>query len=443
MIQKLSRIVLIFGMTLFFLGAVAVTLGGVTWGWVNGPVLIAGIAVVVLIVGAVAVVRIIGAMEGLFIRFMLVWQALRRIRSETERQEMASGFYRVDHHSAGAAVVDRNGGFFVLQPPTPTPPGAGKIADQGRDPEPLEEIEEPEPLPSVMDYIVDSQSLILLGPQNAGKTTLMSHLIDERAGGGDMIAVVDPHGYEGKYPGVARIIGASRSYSEIDHFFLGMLDEMQRRYSEYNGRNSWTPISIFVDEMTLVSQHVQAAKQFMESALTEFRKAHMSLVLCLHSRRAKFLNLQGAFDLAEGVDYCNLKKVRQERWAELELAGNDEIIYAALPGPYGGSGRRGPGQTHRHRTQGNTADTGRTQGHRHGQTHRPGRAQRPMSIGLSGPDTSQTRERTQDTPPTHRIIIEMWRAGKSFNQIAKEIFGSRGGRQTKEIKAILANYGLI
>ena len=245
MIQKLSKLVLVGGMALFFLGTVGVILSGISWGWVNGPVIVGAVGVAVLAVGAFGLIWILGAAEGLLIRFALIFQALRRIRAETEKQEMASDFFTINHPTAGAFAIDRHGRQFLIQPPVGTPQGTPPGTPTS--PEPVPEIEEPEPLPPAMDYIGDSQSLILLGPQGTGKTTLMSHLIDARADYGEMIAVVDPHGFDGKYPGVARIIGAGRSYREIDHFFLGMLDEMNRRYQEYNGRNDWTPISIFVE----------------------------------------------------------------------------------------------------------------------------------------------------------------------------------------------------
>jgi hypothetical protein len=37
----------------------------------------------------------------------------------------------------------------------------------------------------------------------------------------------------------------------------------------------------------------------------------------------------------------------------------------------------------------------------------------------------------------------MYEAGESFNEIARQVFGNTGGKQTGQIKQVIAKYGAI
>ncbi|QTA83884.1 p-loop domain-containing protein [Desulfonema limicola] len=185
-----------------------------------------------------------------------------------------------------------------------------------------------ENLPPVIPAIAKSLVLVLLGSQGTGKTTLLCHLIDARSDG--QAIIIDPHGYPGKYNG-HEITGAGRNYSACDDCMQWLMDEVNRRYKDYYNKQ-YKMLYVYIDEATLLKKNCGSFQSFMEIMLTESRKVNIRLTLCLHSRRAKFLGLDGAMDLAEGINWLNLKHENGKRWGELETdRGN---VSYSLPGPY-------------------------------------------------------------------------------------------------------------
>lgn len=355
---------------------------------------------------------------------------------------------RLNKHLADARIQKARAasGFAVIQDPKGTQqviydhrnnswlhyfkPNSAKLLEAmtERQPDPLQ-VEKAQDLEPIMDYISDAQSLVLIGSQGSGKTTLLQHLIDHRLSQ-DACVVIDPHGYAGKYP-TDQIAGQGRNYQQIDDVLAGMVSEMHRRYEDYGSRASFTPSSIFVDEYTLLTRNCPNAAPFLESALTEFRKVRMKFVLCLHSRRSKFLGLKGSMDLAEGIIFCTLKKQGRDRWAEVELE-DGQTVKCSLPGPYHGGGP-GPG------TRG-TRPTHGTQG-----TRGPGfYAETPDSDEpCTVSEVYSIPMDTVDGDDKEREIVRRYRLGETLSQIAEAVFGSRGGRQYQLIKAVLSERGII
>jgi hypothetical protein len=56
-----------------------------------------------------------------------------------------------------------------------------------------------------------------------------------------------------------------------------------------------------------------------------------------------------------------------------------------------------------------------------------------------GPERREIFE-TDDTRTA--AIIRLYRAGCSITEICKQVFGVKGGRQTKRIRAVLERYGI-
>ena len=204
------------------------------------------------------------------------------------------------------------------------PVGAGR-----RGPEPVAGIEGPER--PALEVLSDALAIALVAPQGTGKTTFLQHLVEFRR---TNPLIIDPHGFPGKY-GPRPIIGAGRDYAAVDRAFSGLLEEVDRRYQDYY-RRDYPMVDVYVDEATLLNANCPTFKKFVEVGLTEFRKANIRLTLCLHSRRSKFLGLDGAMDLTDGVSFVALKKEGGRRWAELE--SDEGPVRLSLPGPFHGAG---------------------------------------------------------------------------------------------------------
>jgi hypothetical protein len=151
-------------------------------------------------------------------------------------------------------------------------------------------------------------------------------------------------------------------------------------------------MTIGIDELTLLHSKCKNISDFMQSALTEFRKVGMKLIFCCHSRRAKYLNLQGGYDLTDGIVFVDLKNQNGNRSAEITRNGVTDQTKYALPLP-----------CHGHVTSCHDNDLN---GH-----------------GVTGGHD--------------RRIFEMFREGYSLSKISKEIYGIKNGKSVQKIKDIL------
>jgi hypothetical protein len=258
----------------------------------------------------------------------------------------------------------------------------------------------PEPdeiMPAVLPVIDNALVCCLYGPQGTGKTSLLCHALESRRG--EQVYVIDPHGYEGKYPH-GQMLGAGRDYKEIDSALTMLVRELDRRYSEYAGQD-FERLSVFIDELTLLNKHCHNFKDFMPVMLTESRKVGIRIVFCVHSDRAEILGLKGSYDLADGMTKIALHNDNGNRFAE--IAGQTY----ALPGAY-------PQQTGMITRN----DTGKPSA---------------MTQDMTG-QKKNTEVLTADKNESDRVY-ELQQRGFSLSEISREIFGD--GRKTAKIREIL------
>jgi hypothetical protein len=172
--------------------------------------------------------------------------------------------------------------------------------------------------------------------------------------------------------------------------------------------------------------------------MTESRKVNIRLVICLHSKRAKTLGLDGNFDLADGIDFLELKKENGQRWGEFETGGN--VIRLALPGPFTGGVTKG-------------ADAGVTNGVNAGvdtgvkkgvNIQHPENTVRTPEKTVFG--NVYTPEKYQAEIPyfidTESEIVRMFNAGNSVTSIGQKIFGTKSGPNNLKVKMILNQNGI-
>lgn len=465
MIQKLSKLVLVGGMALFFMGAVAVTLSGVSWGWVNGPVIVASVGVVVLIVGAVVVSWIVAGAESLMIRFALIFQALRRIRAETEKQEMAADFYQVVHPTAGAVAVDRNGRMIVLKPPVGQP--TGKAPTPEPDPEPVDD--GPEIVGPLLPVLEGMSRILLIGGMGAGKTELLRHLAWAKAQQDGHVIICDSHAAPDTWPEFVQVAGIGRNYPEIEGAVNYVCDELDKRYQERAAgtRKAFEPLTLIVDELFVLNQFCNLKSQF-KSLLAESRKVDIGLIVAGQSDRAGALGLSGNYDLVSGFEACcYLERLDNGQRVGFIRAGNRrDGKYYLHPGPFRGrggsagkqSGVSGPGPSRPSwAADGPTTTGGYNYNATTGENAHTG-AKWPFSghcnevggnkVGYH-PDAEQyvqeasRRDIFEAADSTTATVIKMYRSGSTVAEICRQVLGAAGGNQSKKVKRILSTHGLI
>jgi energy-coupling factor transporter ATP-binding protein EcfA2 len=245
------------------------------------------------------------------------------------------------------------------------------------------------------------QRCLIVGPSDSGKTTLLQWLISRRSQTSKSI-VIDPHGWPDKWPS-STVVGTGRNYIEIDRALDALVRLMTKRYDEIGKgmvvEGMHPRVTILIDEWRAIVYNVKGASEAIKALLTESRKAAFSVFVASHSDRAKPLGLEGEYDLKDGFAVVRLAVVNGQRQATLDT-GNGEAP-ATLPGPFVGS--------------------------------------IPQVVDI---DRLTFTEADLEPEPTvtETHIMQLYGQGESFNEIARQVFGNTGGKQTKRIKEILQKF---
>jgi hypothetical protein len=248
----------------------------------------------------------------------------------------------------------------------------------------------------LLSALDNSQRCLIVGASNSGKTTLLQWIIARRLAA-SKIVIIDPHAFPGKWPAGCTVVGTGRNYAKIDRALTALVQLMTRRYDEI-GRGvvaemAHHKITIVIDEWRAIVQNVREASNAIKALLTESRKAAFSVFVATHSERVKALGIEGEGDLKDGFSVVRLSNVDGQRKATLDM-GNGPVP-ARLPGPFVETGMTVAGE----------------------------------SIELEPEPTEQ-----------EALILELAEAGESYNEIARQVYGSIGGKQTQQIKQVLDKY---
>jgi hypothetical protein len=251
------------------------------------------------------------------------------------------------------------------------------------------------------------QRVLIVGASDSGKTTLLQWLVARRLPVSKVV-IIDPHGWPGKWPAGAMIIGTGRAYADIDRALTALVQLMGNRYDQI-GRGEVAEMghdkmTILIDEWRAITANLgRPAGDAIKALLTESRKAAFSVFVASHSDRAKPLGLEGEYDLKDGFAVVRLAVVNGQRLATLDTGSGETP--AALPGPY----RPAP--------------------------------QVAADVGYPGALTAADLTDPQPTP-AEAFILKLHQEGKSLNEISRQLWGSSGGYQVNQIKSILTKFSV-
>jgi hypothetical protein len=246
------------------------------------------------------------------------------------------------------------------------------------------------------------QRCLIVGASDSGKTTLLQWLVSRKLHTSRVI-VIDPHAYPKKWPGGCVVVGTGRDYIKIDQALAALVRLMTKRYDEIGkgtvAEMSHPPVTILIDEWRAIVFNIKTASEAIKALLTESRKAAFSVFVATHSDRAKPLGLEGEYDLKDGFAVVRLTNVNDQRHATLDT-GNGEIP-AILPGMFVGS--------------------------------------IPQVVDI---DSLTFTENDFESRPTvtEAHILQLHKDGVSFNEIARQMWGNTGGKQTEKIKQVIAQF---
>jgi len=242
------------------------------------------------------------------------------------------------------------------------------------------------------------QRCLIVGASDSGKTTLFQWLVSRRLNTSKVI-VIDPHAYPNKWPGCI-VVGTGRNYPEIDRALDALVRLMTKRYDEIGkgivAEQGHSRITILIDEWRAIVYNVRSASDAIKALLTESRKAAFSVFVATHSDRAKPLGLEGEYDLKDGFAVVRLSVVNGQRQATLDM-GNGEVP-VSLPGAYS------------------------------------------TQLAQDIFETEDFINLEVEPTPAEAHILNLHAEGVSYNEIARQVYGHTGGKQTQQIKDVLAKF---
>lgn len=244
------------------------------------------------------------------------------------------------------------------------------------------------------------QRCLIVGASDSGKTTLLQHIVNRRLSLSKVI-VIDPHAYPEKWSG-CMVAGLGRNYPEIDKTLTVLVRLMTKRYQEIGkglvAEGAHPKLTILIDEWRAIVFNVRGASEAIKALLTESRKAAFSVFVATHSDRAKPLGLEGEYDLKDGFAVVRLSVVNGERQATLDQGSGE--VPTILPGPF--------------------------------TNHDPHIIETDEFINLEVEPT-----------PAEAYILRLYEEGQSISAIAATVFGSKGGNQNQQVKAVLSKYNQV
>lgn len=256
------------------------------------------------------------------------------------------------------------------------------------------------PAPSSGDLLtaLDSvQRCLIVGASDSGKTTLLQWLVSRRLQTSKVI-VIDPHAYPQKWPGCV-VVGTGRNYPEIAKALDALVRLMTKRYEEIGkgvvAEQAHARVTILIDEWRAIIYNVKGASEAIKALLTESRKAAFSVFVATHSDRAKPLGLEGEYDLKDGFAVVRLTIANGQRQATLDTGSGEMPV--ALPGAF--------------------------------------HSQKPSII-----EADEVINLEPEPTPEEARILGLHKDGASFNEIARQVYGHTGGKQTEQIKDVLAKF---
>jgi hypothetical protein len=195
---------------------------------------------------------------------------------------------------------------------------------------------------------------LLFGGMGAGKSWTARYLVMQKVCAGHQVVVLDPHAASHEWKGI-RHIGAGMNYRAIAEFLNWYLDEIERRYQEFNqaglSEEDWQQsvrqqgriMSVVSEEMTNWADRLPGdiGNRFFKSAMSDSRKVLMPPLFVAHDRTLTALgDAKGVAKLRDAAlleleliptIHPTTRKAVSSGQGKLKLPGHGEWLPVALP----------------------------------------------------------------------------------------------------------------
>jgi hypothetical protein len=327
-------------------------------------------------------------------RALALWRGwhLARLDVEGRRQEVRLITYRADKAALEAEILAFPGSQRLITLPgravTLLDAPAVKLLPAG--------VTAPPPPVDFFQAMSDPhQAYAIVGAQRVGKSILAQHLAQHLTRRGVLCVVIGTKAQPGEWLGCRRYIGNER----VPAALAGLLAEIQAR----TGASANTPrLAVFLDDwLNTVALDSGLAEAFFLEAATRILTAGI-------------------------VPYFLLQSDSKTDWGTKHGAQlKNNFVHLLLSAP------RENGRLNYHKLRGALVYPGEKESH-------------PVSLPAGLPDLGEGEPDFDLAAPepteTERQIIELAAAGESFNEIARQVYGGIGGKQTSLIKNVLSRF---
>ncbi len=244
----------------------------------------------------------------------------------------------------------------VTAPPQPqvTPPPRAETATPGQPAMPVTPTPDPTADPTAYLQNFLEYPGLLFGGMGAGKSWTARYLVMQKVRAGHQVILLDPHAANHEWKGI-RHIGAGMDYPAIAEFLQWYLDEIERRYQEFNRsglteedwqeslRQQQRITSVVSEEMTNWADRLPGdiGSKFFKSAMSDSRKVLMPPLFVAHDRTLTALgDAKGVARLRDAAlleleliptIHPTTRKPVSSGQGKLKLPGHAEWLPVALP----------------------------------------------------------------------------------------------------------------
>jgi len=321
---------------------------------------------------------------------------------------------------------------------------------------------------TALDVCMDAERAMVCGGTRSGKTYFCKQLAYHRARSGDTVFALDPKDQDPNdpWPDGVRVVGASDNFDEMGEFWPWLQDEKARRGRDMANIRRAPFLLIFFDEINdTLFERPDFADHYIR-VLRKFAQYRIGIICIGQSDDVASIGLKGlvqlkqCFDLRLLFEHDKMSNTRRSyarlpNRPEMELEPYQPVKFLRRGGsswtgserPFFGPGPGTPRRDTDTATPGKHADTAAKSPFFNGVSGVSGVGASPLpyhsgteSYVYDGPERRDIYEAADSRTAT---IIRMYRSGDSITEICKRVFGGKGGRQSKQVKRILATHGLI
>jgi hypothetical protein len=152
------------------------------------------------------------------------------------------------------------------------------------------------------------RQIVVYGPTGSGKSSVLKALIMHRQK--DDIVVIDPKYKPGNWPSRSMVIGGGLNWEQIDEGLTTLLNELKCRVKALGqGVTDFRPLTIAVDELSILTQYVPDAGTRLIQLAQLGREVKMFTILTPHSTEVEQMGFQGKGNARENFVYIGLESV--------------------------------------------------------------------------------------------------------------------------------------